>query len=89
MIVGLSEGVAELGRVAQKAADDHSLHPNPRQVLGNSARAQGNGVEQVDRNPLRDLSNTQNNPPESASLRTWKKTCRWGQSSPGKCNQPH
>ena len=30
VIDGLSEGVAELGRVAQKAADDHSLHPNPR-----------------------------------------------------------
>lgn len=72
VIDGLSKGVAKLGRVAQEVVYDHSLHPNPRQVLGNSARAQGNGVDQVDRNPLRDLSNTQNNPPKLASLRTWK-----------------
>ena len=36
-------------------------------------RAQGEGGDQIDRNPLQDISNIQNNPPKSTLIRTWKK----------------
>lgn len=76
VIEGLFEGVAKLGCEVQKAAYVSNVQVNPKQGIGISERTQREGGAQSDRTPLQDLSNFQNNTPESATLRTWKKLAR-------------
>ena len=70
----LSDGVANLGRVAPKNVNDPCFPTKPGLVFGTPLTSQGVGFDHaIDRSPLRDISNALNTLPESASIRTWKK----------------
>ena len=73
MIAGLSEGVAKLGRETQKQLYDYNAQAEPKQGGGVSASKKGEIFLQRDKTPLQDMTNTQINLPDNATLRTWKK----------------
>ena len=73
VIAGLSEGVAKLGRETQKQLYDYNAQAEPKQGGGVSASKKGEILLQRDRTLLQDMTNSQINLPNNATLKTWKK----------------